>query len=81
MTIELTPDQQAMIAAGVASGRFDREEDAVLEALAQWEQRERWHARVLSDAAEAVPAPKKVTPEREKRRVIAPLVELPLFPA
>ncbi len=80
MTIELTPDQQAMIAAGVASGRFDREEDAVLEALAQWEQRERWHARVLTDIAETAPAPKKPAADREKRRVIVPLAELPLFP-
>jgi Arc/MetJ-type ribon-helix-helix transcriptional regulator len=81
MQIELTPDQQALIAAAVASGRFDCEEDAVLEALAHWEQRERWHARVLTDAADAAPAPRKVAPEREKRRAIAPLVELPLFPA
>ena len=81
MKIELTPDQQALITAAVANGRFDRDEDAVLEALLQWEQRERWHAKMLSDAGEAVEASRKVTPEREKRRTLAPLAELPLFPA
>ena len=81
MKVELTPDQHALIAAAIAGGRFECPEDAVVEALAQWEQRERWHARVLSDAAESAPAPKKAAPEREKRRVLAPLMELPLFPA
>lgn len=80
MTIDLTPDQQELITAAVASGRFDRAEEAIAEAVTQWVQRERWHARVLSDAADAAPAPKKPAPERDKRRVIAPLMELPLFP-
>lgn len=81
MKIELTRDQQALIAAAVASGRFEKDEDAVCEALLQWEQRERWHARVLTDAVESEPAPRKPVPERVKQRVAAALAELPLFPA
>lgn len=81
MKIELTPDQQALITAAVARGRFDRDEDAVLEALAQWEQRERWHAKVLTDMSESEAAARKPAPERVKHRVHAALAELPLFPA
>jgi len=81
MKIELTPDQQALVAAAVASGRFDREEDAVLEALVQWEQRERWHAKVLMDVSDADEAPRKPATERVKRQSIATLAGLPLFPA
>lgn len=81
MKIELTSDQQALIAAAIAGGRFECLEDAVREALAQWEQRERWHARVLTDAAESAPSAKKPAVERVKTRVQATLAELPLFPA
>lgn len=81
MNIELTPEQQALITAGVANGRFDREEDAILEALAQWEQRERWHARVLTEVEDSEASSRKTATERVKRRSLAPLAELPLFPA
>ncbi len=81
MKIDLTPEQQVLITAAVTSGRFDREEDAVLEALLQWEQRERWHAKVLTDVSEADAVPRKPAAERVKVRTLTPLAELPLFPA
>ena len=54
MEIQLTPDQQAFIRQGVATGRFQSEADAVAEALALWEERERRRAEILAavDAAE-----------------------------
>ncbi len=55
MDVQLTPDQRAFIRDAIASGRLQREEDAVREALALWEQRERERAQILAaaDAAEA----------------------------
>jgi Arc/MetJ-type ribon-helix-helix transcriptional regulator len=55
MNVRLTPDQRAFIRDAIASGRLQREEDAVLEALALWENRERARAQILAavDAAEA----------------------------
>lgn len=55
MNVQLTPDQRAFIRDAIASGRLRREEDAVREALALWEQRERGRAQILAavDAAEA----------------------------
>lgn len=55
MDIQLSPDQRAFIRDAIASGRLRREEDAVHEALALWEQRERARAQILvaADAAEA----------------------------
>lgn len=41
MDVHLTPDQQAFAAQAIASGRIAREEEAVREALALWEARER----------------------------------------
>jgi len=51
----LTPDQEAFIRQAFESGRFTRAEDAVEEALALWEERERKRAEILAavDAAEA----------------------------
>jgi putative addiction module CopG family antidote len=55
MEVQLTPDQQAFVREAIAAGRFQREEDAVREALALWEKRERARAEILAavDAAEA----------------------------
>ena len=55
MDVQLTPDQQAFVRDAIANGRLQREEDAVREALALWEQRERARAEILAaaDAAEA----------------------------
>jgi antitoxin ParD1/3/4 len=55
MEVRLTPDQEAFIRQGIASGRFHSEADAVAEALSLWEERERARAEILAavDAAEA----------------------------
>ncbi len=56
MKIELTPDQQAFFRDAVASGRLGSEDDAIREALALWERRERARAEILANlvAAEAL---------------------------
>ena len=41
MEVELTPDQRAFARHAVETGRLHSEEDAVQEALALWEERER----------------------------------------
>lgn len=55
MNVELTPDQQAFVRKAIESGRFSREEQAVQEALALWEERERRRLEILAlvDEAEA----------------------------
>jgi putative addiction module CopG family antidote len=55
MNVNLTPDQKAFVRDAIASGRLHGEEDAIREALALWEQRERARAQILAsvDAAEA----------------------------
>jgi Arc/MetJ-type ribon-helix-helix transcriptional regulator len=55
MDPKMTPDQRAFARAAVQNGRFQREEDAIPEALALWERRERARVELLADldAAEA----------------------------
>jgi putative addiction module CopG family antidote len=55
MNVRLTADQRAFVRDGIAVGRFHSEEEAVEEALALWEERERRRAEILAqvDAAEA----------------------------
>jgi Arc/MetJ-type ribon-helix-helix transcriptional regulator len=55
MNVDLTPDQQAFVRDAIASGRLHGEEDAMREALALWERRERTRAEILAavDTAEA----------------------------
>lgn len=55
MEVRLTPDQEAFVRQGIAAGRFHSEADAVAEALALWEERERARAEILAavDDAEA----------------------------
>lgn len=48
MQIELTPEQHSFIAMGIEEGRFRDSEDAIKQALAQWEQRERARAEILA---------------------------------
>jgi putative addiction module CopG family antidote len=53
MEVRLTPDQEAFVRRAVESGRFDRAEAAVEEALSLWEERERKRAEfsaTLDDA-------------------------------
>ncbi|PYX69058.1 MAG: hypothetical protein DMG72_21690 [Acidobacteria bacterium] len=50
----MTPDQEAFIRRAIETGRFQRAEDAVEEALSLWEERERTRAEILAavDVAE-----------------------------
>ncbi len=49
MNVDLTPDQQAFVRDAIASGRLRSEAEAVQEALALWEDRERRRAEILAD--------------------------------
>jgi len=53
MNVQLTPDQSALVTRAIESGRFNREEEAVHEAL--WEERERSRLELVAalDQAEA----------------------------
>ena len=53
MNVELTPDQRAFVQKAIESGRFSREEEAVQEALALWEERERRRFEILAMLDEA----------------------------
>lgn len=55
MEVRLTPDQEAFVRQGIESGRYHTEDDAIAEALALWEERERNRAEILAavDTAEA----------------------------
>jgi len=53
MEVKLTPDQQAFVRQAIESGRLHREEDAVQEALALWEERERTRAEIIAAVDEA----------------------------
>ena len=47
MDVDLTPDQKAFASRAIESGRLRSEQDAVREALALWEERERQRAEFL----------------------------------
>ena len=53
MNVELTPDQRAFVQKAIESGRFEREEEAVKEALALWERRERRRLEIIAMIEEA----------------------------
>jgi putative addiction module CopG family antidote len=53
MEVHLTPDQEAFIRQAIESGRLQHQEDAVKEALALWEERERTRAEILASFDEA----------------------------
>jgi putative addiction module CopG family antidote len=55
MEVHLTRDQEAFVQDAINSGRFQRPEEALREALALWEQRERTRAEILAavDRAES----------------------------
>ena len=55
MQIDLTPEQQDFVRQAVASGRFERPEDAVQAAMTLWIERERRRAEILAavDVAKA----------------------------
>ena len=54
MEVQPTPDQQAFIRDAINGGRIKREEDAVREALALWEERERKRAGFLATLDDAL---------------------------
>ena len=53
MNVELTPDQRAFVQKAIESGRFSRVEEAIEEALALWEERERRRLEILAMLDEA----------------------------
>ncbi len=53
MEVQLKPDQEAFVRQAIESGRFQRPEDAVDEALALWESRERSRAEFLASLQDA----------------------------
>jgi putative addiction module CopG family antidote len=74
MEVQLTPDQKAFIQNAIGSGRFTREEDAVREALALWEKRERKRAAFLAtldDAAASLDRGEGIPITQESMRELA----------
>jgi putative addiction module CopG family antidote len=53
MEVQLTPEQKAFVQQAIESGRLHREEEAVQEAMALWEERERTRAEILAAVDEA----------------------------
>ena len=55
MDVQFTDDQRAFVRQAIETGRLQREEDAVNEAMTLWEERERTRAEILAsvDRAEA----------------------------
>jgi putative addiction module CopG family antidote len=53
MNIELTPDQRAFVQKAIETGRFGHEEEAIREALALWEKRERRRLEIIAMIDEA----------------------------
>ena len=53
MNVLLTTDQREFVRRAIDSGRLDREEDAMREALALWEQRERRRFEIHASLDEA----------------------------
>jgi Arc/MetJ-type ribon-helix-helix transcriptional regulator len=48
MQIELTPEQSAFVDLGIREGRFRNSEEAIQQALAHWEKRERNRVELLA---------------------------------
>jgi len=49
MQIELSPEQSSFVDLGIQQGRFRDQEEAVRQALALWEKRERARIQLLAD--------------------------------
>jgi putative addiction module CopG family antidote len=76
MEVRLTPDQESFVRHAIESGRLQRAEDAVEEALRLWEERERNRAEIIAavDAAEASLARgegRVITTKRDVRKLAA----------
>src|SRR5712691_9045659 len=80
MNVDLTPDQRALVKRAIESGQFSHEEEAVQEALALWEERERRRLEILAslDEAEASLAQgegRPITEESMNASTLRPLQE------
>jgi putative addiction module CopG family antidote len=53
MNVDLTPDQQAFVQKAIESGRLASAEEAVEQALALWERRERRRLEIIAMVEEA----------------------------
>ena len=55
MEVHFTPDQEAFVRQAIASGRYQTAEDAVRDAMTQWEEKERRRLELMAalDEAEA----------------------------
>jgi len=53
VNVELTPAQKVFVRQAIENGRFARAEDAIQEALALWEERERRRLEILAMVDEA----------------------------
>ena len=53
MNVELTPDQRAFVQKAIESGRIGGEKEAIQQALALWEERERRRLEILAMLDEA----------------------------
>ena len=53
MQVELTPDQEAFVRQAIASGRLNNAHEAVQEALALWEARERRRQELIASVEDA----------------------------
>ena len=68
MNVQLTPEQKAFAQRAIESGRLSSEDDAVRQALALWEERERQRAEFLltlneAKASVALGEGREVTPD------------------
>ena len=68
MNVQLTPDQRDFVRKAIESGRVSGEEEAVQQALALWEERERRRLEILAmlDEADASLARGEGTPITEE---------------
>ncbi len=53
MEVQLTADQKAFVRQAIETGRLNREEDAVKEALSMWEERESRRLEILDSVTKA----------------------------
>jgi Arc/MetJ-type ribon-helix-helix transcriptional regulator len=78
MEVQLTPNQQAFIRAAIDSDRIELQEDAVRQALALWEERERMRAAFLAkldDAAASLDRSEGIPITQESMRKLAAKVK------
>ena len=68
MKVHISPEQRAFIREGIESGRFRTEEDAVQEALALWEERERLRSEILAAVDKALLIINAATAHRPRPR-------------